>query len=512
MHLRTVCHQLGLLTLLLSASMLPAVGWGVYYWQAGEPGEEEALVALGVSVFVGLLIGVLLTLIGRRNASHIGRREALLLVAGIWVFGAAISALPFRIWAGLHAFAPEADQPFTRYVNCYFEAMSGLTTTGASILNDIEAVPASLLFWRSFIQWLGGLGIIVLFVAVLPILGVGGKRLFRAEIPGVTKTGVRPRIREAAQTLWLIYLGITVAQVLLLRLTHLNWFDSMCHACTTMATGGFSTRATSIAAFPAVSCQVIFILFMIAAGVNFSLYYRVVSGHWRQALADAELRTYLAIIFVATVAVIILNAGRALPDMQGGQQTGAVATTLQSLFHVVSMQTTTGYCVGDFDQWPVLAKAILLMLMFVGASAGSTGGGIKVVRWIIAAKAVWLEIEAVFRPHVVRPVRVGKQTIDPAMCTATLVYIVAAAAVFVLGAVALTALESHNGISVTTAISSCAATLNNIGPGFAAVGATQLYQWFTAPSKVLLSFLMAFGRLELFAFLVLLAPRFWQKP
>jgi trk system potassium uptake protein TrkH len=511
MHFRTVSFQLGLLMLLLSASMLPAMAWGAHDWESGQPDERQALFALGVAMLIGCAVGAILAWLGRKERSNIGRREALILVASTWVLGAAVAALPFRIWGAVEDFGLSDDRAFCSYVNCYFEAMSGLTTTGASILTDIEAVPGSLLLWRSFIQWLGGLGIVVLFVAVLPMLGVGGKRLFRVEIPGVSKAGVRPRIREAAQTLWLIYLGITVAQVLLLKLGGMSWFDGWCHAFTTMATGGFGTRAASIGAFPGV-CHVIIIVFMIAAGVNFSLYYRVVSGRWRDVWSDAELRTYLGIIVISTLVVVMLNAGRALPDMAGGEQTGPAANVLQSLFHVVSMQTTTGYAIGDFDRWPVLAKVILLALMFVGASAGSTGGGIKVVRWLIAAKVIWAEIETVFRPHVIRPVRIGKQALDPGMYTATLAYVVVAAAIFVLGSVALLALEHDQDISITTAVSATAATMNNIGPGFDTVGATRHYQWFSAPSKVLMSFLMAFGRLELYTFLVLLAPRFWQRP
>jgi trk system potassium uptake protein TrkH len=466
---------------------------------------------LGTSVGLGVLIGLVLRACGQRGTHDLGRREALLLVALTWTFGAAVCALPFRVWAAIHEFELGADPAFSSSLNCYFEAMSGLTTTGASILTDIEAVPHSLLFWRAFTQWLGGLGIIVLFVAVLPMLGVGGKRLFRVETPGVTKAGVRPRIREAAQTLWLIYVGITVAQVLLLRLTGVTWFEGWCHAFTTMATGGFSTRAASIGGLGGVAVQLIVVFFMISAGVNFSLYYRLVNRRWREAIADTELRTYLGIMLAATLVVTALLLGRRLPDMVGGEETSPLSVLTQSLFHVVSLQTTTGFCIGDFDRWPVMAKVILLALMFVGASAGSTGGGIKIIRWVIAAKAAWAEIEAIFRPHVVRSVRIGKQTIEPGMVAATLVYILLAVAIFVLGSVALVAFEQQAGITITTATSACAATLNNIGPGFGAVGATLHYQWFSAPSKVLMCFLMAFGRLELYAFLVLITPTFWQK-
>lgn len=519
-----VIQQLGLLLVILSASMLPAAGWSAYdYFRLGSPAEGDALVGLLLSALGGTAIGFLLFRRGRRGRRQFGRKEALLLVALSWVVGAALSAAPFRLWAAFHDFSDGADPAFTQYVNCYFEAMSGLTTTGASTLADIESIPRSLLFWRAFTHWIGGLGIIVLFVAVLPVLGVGGKRLFRFEAPGPKKEGVRPRIRAAAQVLWMIYLGITLAEVLLLRLGGLDWCDSMSHAFATLATGGFSTQNVSITGLGNWKVELIIIVFMFLAGVNFGLYDQLLSGRWREVLRNPELRAYVAIMLVSTVIIAAITLEHAVPLTDGEQVTGFWGPIRHCLFTVVSIQTTTGFCTANFDQWGFPAKLILITLMFVGGCGGSTGGGIKVIRFVILFKVLWAELELVFRPHVVRTVRVGRSTIDPQLRSATLVYFVLIGIVVMLATSMviwletpakieqMTAGQGKPGDPAATAFSAVVATLNNIGPGLDLVGATRNYAWFTQPTKVLLCVLMALGRLELYAFLVLVLPAFWRE-
>ena len=518
---RLISRHLGLLMFVLSAVIvLVAVFAAVDRALGGTEGGQD-LLALVMSAGLGVLGGGVLLLIGRDAPALIGQREALLLVAASWLLGAVLTAMPYRIWSSLRPDAQATPHHFDRFADCYFEAMSGLTTTGATVVDQLSELPRSLLLWRSVTQWLGGLGIIVLFVAVLPVLGVGGRRVFRREATGPTKEGVTPRIQDTARVLWLIYSGLTVAEILLLRGCGMGWFDATCHTFATLATGGFSTLDSSIGGFASTAIHVVIIVFMILAGVNFGLYHQLMQRQWRTVLRDRELRVYLSIIIVATLIVSLsllrtrtsAGAGGDLADhslAEGG--TGEVEHVVRdALFQVVSMQTTTGFCTADFDTWGFIGKATLLALMFIGASAGSTGGGIKVVRIVIAAKVMLAELEHIYRPTVVRTVKIGKTAIEPEVKLATLVYLLGIAALFAAGTVGLMLLESEAGIDITTAATASAATLNNIGPGLGGVGATQNYAWFSAPSKLVMSVLMVVGRLEMFTIIVLFSPRFWRS-
>ncbi len=511
MSFRFVGGQLGLLLLVLSGVIaLVGIGSAMAY-VSGHEAEHAACGALLLTASIGAALGLALWWTGRRVQDRLGRREALLLVAMSWLFGAALSALPFRLWAAGAQGVPD-DHAFRRYVDCYFEAMSGLTTTGATVLTQIATVPDSLLLWRAATQWLGGLGIIVLFVAVLPSLGVGGKRVFRIESPGPTPEGVRPKIQETARVLWLIYVGVSLAEILALRVLGMTWFESACHSFATMATGGFSTRDPSVAAFHSAAIDTVIIVFMLLAGVNFGVYYQAIRGRWRTAWRDPELRVYLGVILLGffVVAVPLLTHGmhtttgdRVDPSWRSAVRYG--------LFQTVSIQTTTGFCTADFNQWPAVCRTVLVLLMFAGASAGSTGGGVKIVRCMIVAKVLWAELERVFRPNVVRVVRIGPVAVDSELRLATLAYVFMVFLLFVAGGIALLLLERDNGIDVVTALTASAATLNNIGPGLGLVGATGNYAWFSEAGKVVMSLLMVLGRLEVFTIAVLFVPRFWMR-
>jgi trk system potassium uptake protein TrkH len=287
----------------------------------------------------------------------------------------------------------------------------------------------------------------------------------------------------------------------------MSWFDAVCHTFATLATGGFSTLDASIAGFDSRAIHLVIILFMILAGVNFGLYHQLIHRQWRDVLRDPELRVYLSIMLLATVIVTICLL-RNPPPAGDSAQVGTTAE--RALFQVVSIQTTTGFCSDDFDLWSFVPKGVLLALMFIGASAGSTGGGIKVVRIMIAAKVMLAELEHMYRPSVVRSVKVGRSTVEPDLKINTLVYLCGILLLFMIGTVLLKMLEASNGIDMTTAATASAATLNNIGPGLARVGATQDYAWFTAPSKVVMSILMLVGRLEMFTIVILFSPRFWR--
>lgn len=512
LELRAVTRLLGLLILVLSA-LIAAIAFFAVLQPGGLADHHADFRALLASAFIGALLGGGLFLVGRKmSEGQLGQREALLVVSLSWLLGAAVAAMPFFLWSAFRPDSGDVKHDFDTFVNCYFEAMSGLTTTGATVVQSIGTLPPSLLLWRALTHWLGGLGIIVLFVAVLPMLGVVSRRIYRIEAPGPSPEGVRPRIQDTARILWMIYSGLTIAEIVALRLCGMNWFESVCHTFATLATGGFSTQDASIAAFPSAGVQIVIIVFMVLAGINFGLYHQLIRRQWRSVRKDPELRLYLTIILVATVIVTISLLRHPAGSAGAVEGSGSASGTVRdALFQVVAIQTTTGFCSADFDTWDFAAKATLLVLMFVGASAGSTGGGIKVMRIMIAAKVLLAEIEHVYRPKVVRPVKIGKGTIDADLKRNILAYLLGIAFLFAVGTVLLMLFEAWQGIDITTAATASAATLNNIGPGLARVGATHNYAWFTDPSKIVMCILMLLGRLEIFAVIVLFSPRFWKS-
>ena len=512
MNIRYVIRELGLLMIVLCACMVVVMGWAAWSWAGGDARERVAMLAMIMSAAVGAVVGLFCWLFGSQSGQdYLGRREALLLVSMSWFIGAAVSALPYYGWALIER-AVEVDHPFLSFTACYFEAMSGLTTTGATILSDVDSIPKGLLLWRSITHWLGGLGIVVLFVAVLPTLGVGGKKLFNVEAPGPKQQGVRPRIRETARILWLIYLILTITQILLLKTAGMNWFDAVCHTFATLATGGFSTHNTSIGAYDSWSIDIITIVFMALAGVNFGLYYQLARRRFKSVWTDPELRVYIGLLITATLIIAFNIYGTTSTLMNGEQRLVTAGEAIrESAFQVTSIQTTTGFSSADFDLWGFVPQAILVALMFIGASAGSTGGGIKVIRLVVAAKVMFGELERVFRPNVVRTTRVGTGVVDAELKQAVLVYVLGILVLFIAGAVGLMLLEPTDSMSFTTAATASAACLNNIGPGLELVGATQNYAFFSVPSKLLLSLLMVLGRLEVYAVLVLLRPAFWKS-
>lgn len=511
LNLPLVARALGQLLLLLSAILVAMAMFALAddTW-SGFRSATDFQALLGAAV-AGGLAGALLRVGGRGQSGQIGQREALLLVSLAWIVGAGLGALPFFFWSLLRSDAASAEHPFDGFISCYFEAMSGFTTTGATVVTRLATLPRSLLLWRAVTHWLGGLGIVVLFVAVLPALGVGGRRLYRAEASGPTPEGVRPRISDTARLLWLIYLALTIVQISALAVCGMELFDAVCHTMSSLSGGGFGNYDNSIAAFPSTAVHLIIVIFMVAGSVNFGLYHQVLQGRWRRAWQDAELRVYFGVLAAATVVIWL--------SLLAGNEAGAEAEYAgrpwtagrDALFQAAAIQTTTGFYTADFDRWGFLAKALLLALMFIGGSAGSTSGGIKVVRIIIAAKILFAEIERSFRSRVVRPLKVGAVVIDADLRLSTMVYVISVPLVFAAGTSLLMLTESGNGIDITTAATASAATLNNTGPGLARVGATQNYAWFSDAGKLVMCALMALGRLEIFTLLVLFQPRFWRS-
>jgi len=482
---RSLVHLLGLLVAFLGVTMLVPLGWSIWF----ADGQTDTW-AIAIGACLGVGGGA--WLLARRPDPEVYRKEGLAVVGLGWLLAGVFGALPFV----LSGMLPNVHDAF-------FEAVSGFTTTGSTVLRDIEAAGAaapSVMFWRSLTQWLGGMGVIVLFLAVLPSIGAGGKQLFRSEVPGPLPEGLRPRIRDTAAFLWRIYVGLTALLTILLLLEGMNLYEALIHAFGAVATGGFSNRNASVAAHGSVLVEGTLIAFMVLAGSNFTLYFRLLGGDWKAFFRDAEWRVYVGILLLATayIAIHLWAAGTVESLAESVRQAG---------FQVVSLMTTTGSVTADYDLWPRATQVVLVALMFVGGTAGSTSGGLKVVRVILLAKLGLHEIRRAFAPSVVRQVRIGGRVVEPALRTGTLAYF----ALLVAVTVAATFLVALTGEDLITSFTAVAATLNNVGPGLAKVGAVMNFADLSWVAKDVLSLCMVLGRLELYAILVLFVPSFWRR-
>ncbi|MBI9036046.1 MAG: TrkH family potassium uptake protein [Bacteroidales bacterium] len=444
--------------------------------------------ALLVSGALSIVIGLVLSYI-TRNADNtaITKREGYFVVSLAWVVISSFGALPFFI----SGYIPS-------YTDAFFETMSGFTTTGSSILTDIESIPKGLLFWRSMTHWIGGMGIIVLSLAILPILGIGGMQMFAAEVPGPIKDKLHPRIKDTAKRLWGIYVLLTFVQTVLLMFGGLDFFDSICHAFATMATGGFSTQNASVANYSPY-IQYVIILFMILAGVNFSLHYLALHGKLKKVLQNEEFRYYLSVLFGFSIIIscfLIINAGMPIEK-----------AFRDALFQVVSIVTTTGFVTADYLMWPGYLWIIIFLLMFVGGSTGSTGGGVKVMRHVILFKNSGLELKRLIHPKAIIPVRFNGKSVPQDIVFNILAFFMIYMIIFGLSMLVMIAV----GLDFQTAIGSVAASLGNIGPGIGKVGPVENYSAIPIVGKWFLSFLMLLGRLELFTVLIILSPSFYKK-
>ncbi len=436
---------------------------------------------------VGLgLLSLLLRRLARKPVD-LQIREAFLIVSLTWVTFSFFGALPFMV----SGYIPTLTDAF-------FETMSGFTTTGATILTDIEALPKSLLVWRNMTQWLGGMGVIALAVAVLPFLGIGGVQLFKAEVPGPIKDKISPRISETAKFLWGVYLLFTVAEILLLMLGGLSFFDSVCLTFGTLATGGFTPTNASLAAFPSPYIHYVVIVFMFIAGVNFSLHFWALKGRFNLYLSNPEFRFFLGITGLATG---LIMAARLFEGESFSEE-----FFRSTLFQTVSIVTTTGFVTHDYEQWPFVTQIILLALMFFGGCTSSTGGGIKNVRILVAFKFMGSELKKLFHPHGVFPIRMGDRTIQERQVANIVGFISFYVLIFFLGVMAMAGL----GQNIDTSIGAVAATLGNVGPGIGGVGPVENYSHLPALGKWVLSFLMLVGRLEIFTVLMIFTRSFWH--
>lgn len=517
-----VARMLGMLGLLVGASMAFSLPWAFPVVGKVEAFEQRGFWGLVGSMLCSLLVGGGLFFCGQfdRHASIL-RKEALAIVGLGWILAGFLGALPY-LFSGCER-APGVKMTI---IDSVFESISGFTTTGASLITELEdskLLPRCVLFWRSFTHWLGGMGIIVLFVAILGQLGAGGKAMLKREVPGPITESVRPRVQESALLMWAIYVALTAIETILLMFCKVPLYDALCHSFGTMATGGFSTHNASAAHYNGGPVEAIIVIFMVLAGVNFSLYYLVIRPQrtkttWRSRISvltgDVEFRAYLGIIAVVTVLLAISLLANRIYD-------NIFVALRHSLFATVSVITTTGFGTEDFSNWSEFAKGFLFLLMFVGGCAGSTGGGIKVIRWVLLSKIFFLEIEKSFRPNVVRPVRIGRVVIHDRIRQDVLVYFAMVMVIFIGSWLLLITIEPdtlwahHSDHGTDEKLLDCgtavAATLNNIGPGLGVVGPKENFSGFSQQGKALLALLMLLGRLELFSILILFSPQFWRK-
>ncbi|MFY9253130.1 MAG: potassium transporter TrkG [Fuerstiella sp.] len=529
-----VSKMLGHLSLLIGGAMIVALPWSFPMFGQAVSFERQSFIGVLESIGISVVVGLMLQFVGRNAKDSLLRKEALAVVGLGWVLSGILGGLPYLLTPTYRVEGVSLSVP-----DAMFESVSGFTTTGASILTQLEVplgiadceaaandgliayIPRSVLFWRSFTHWLGGMGIIVLFVAILGQLGAGGKALMRREVPGPIADSVRPRIRETAMLMWTIYLSFTVLMTIVLCGQGMSVFDSLCHTFGTLATGGFSTRNASVGAFNNVGMEVTITIFMIAAGTNFNLYYLLLRKKERQGgkpitrlgafFSDPEFRAYLCIIAVTTIglsAILLMEKTYAT----------AGASLRHSLFNVVAVMTTTGFGTEDFAKWPEFSRAILLLLMFVGGCSGSTGGGVKVIRFLVLWQVLKLEADRAFRPNLVRPLRLAGSRMDESVGRDVLVYFCLIAMIFSTSWAGLIAMEpadqwagETSAEKLTDCAGAVAATLNNIGPGLGICGPHGNYTAFSECSKLLLTLLMLLGRLELFAIIVLFMPGFWKN-
>ena len=485
MQIAPVLHALGLLLFCVAGAM------GVPFLIALFKGGPESL-----PLFLSLLCtgggGLLAFLISRRPPgigprTEIGPREGFAIVTAGWILFSAFGALPFYFTGALPS-----------YTDAYFEAMSGFTTTGATVLHDIEGQPLSLLFWRSFIQWLGGMGIIVLSLAILPMLGVGGMQMYKAEVPGPVPDRLVPRIGQTARLLWGIYTLLSVLEVVLLTLFGMPFIDAVLHSFTTMATGGFSPKAASIGAYNSAAIDTVLIFFMFLAGANFTLHFQALRGNFR-VYRYPEFCFYGVTTLVAIFGMTLVLWGQVYPDLSSALRYGA--------FQVVSIGTTTGFGTADYATWPFFAQFLLLCLMFLGGCAGSTGGAIKHIRGLLLFKVAYDHLYKLIHPKAVRHVKVGGKAISREILEGVQVFLLLYLLTFAIATASLTLLD----MDLVTAIGAVAATLGNVGPGLGMVGPMESYAAVPSVGKWILSACMVLGRLELFTVFVLFTPDLWRS-
>ena len=478
---KTIIRIIGILLLLETVMFLVCSSVSFYYresdmldfWKAG-----------GITAGIGLLLAAL----GKGGERQLTRRDGYVLVSFAWVAFSLFGMLPFYIGG----YIPDIADAF-------FETMSGFSSTGATILDDIESLPHGILFWRSMTQWIGGLGIIMFTIAVLPIFGVSGLQVFAAEASGPTHDKVHPRIGITAKWIWSIYTGITTLLVCLLMLGGMDWFDSICHAFATTGTGGFSTKQASVAYYNSPYIEYVISIFMFISGINFTLVLLFVNRKFKKFIGNAELKFYFGsvVLFTAVIAIVLYYTS----------PMGMEESFRKSLFQVISLQTSTGFATDDYMQWTPVLWGLLTIIMLMGACAGSTTGGLKCIRMVILTKVSRNEFKHILHPNAILPVRINKQVISPSIVSTVLAFCFIYISIIVIGTLLMMAM----GVGAEESMGCVISSIGNMGPGLGETGPA--YSWNALPdaAKCLLSFLMLLGRLELFTVLLLFTPDFWKR-
>lgn len=475
-----VLRILGNILVVESLLMTPSLLISLYM----KEGDTRAFI---ITIMVTGLMGFLLSR-QKKDRDTINPKEGLAIVSLGWLLMSLLGALPLYL-----------SESTPTYIDAVFETVSGFTTTGATVIANVEILPKGILFWRSFTHWIGGMGILVFTLALLPALGIGGFQIFKAESPGPVAGKMAPRIKDTAKILYSTYFTITIIQVVLLKIGGMSIFESFVYTFGTVGTGGFAIKNASIGAYNSTYIHLVIGMFMLLSGINFSLYYSIFQGRIKDIFKDEELRLYLLIIFIGVLAIGI-NLYMNIYDKIG-------LSFRDAFFQVSSIITTTGYSTANFDIWPSFSKAILLILMFIGGSAGSTAGGMKVIRILILFKLIKREILKIFHPRAVIPIKLNGKVMPNETVAGINSFMSLYLVIFALSSILLT-LE---GVDLVSAFSSVAATLGNIGPGLGFVGPTNTFNGYSQIAKVFLSGLMLLGRLELFTIIALLAPRNWRK-
>ncbi|NFA61987.1 TrkH family potassium uptake protein [Clostridium sporogenes] len=440
-----------------------------------------------ITIGIMLIVGIMMSNIKPKNKTFYAK-EGFLSVSICWIVISLFGALPFYISGAIPSF-----------VDCIFETVSGFTTTGATILTEVESLPRGILFWRSFTHWIGGMGILIFTLALMPSIGGTTIHLLKAESPGPTPGKIVPRIKQTAKIMYLIYIVMTIVQIILLLIAGMPFYDTLIHAFGTAGTGGFSSMNSSVGAYNNVYIEVIITVFMLLFGINFNVYFQLIGGNIKQAFKNEEVRYYIGMVFIAMI-IIAFN----IKGMYGGSLKEGVR---QSSFQVASIVTTTGYATTNFDLWPTLSKSILALLMITGCCAGSTGGGIKTVRIVLLFKAMKREINRIIHPRMVNSVKLDGKVVDDEIISQVGLFVFAYVSIIIIAVL----LVSVDGMDIETTLSSVLATIGNIGPGFKVVGPIGNFSSYSPFSKIVFSFCMLAGRLEIYPMLVMFRPSMGGK-
>lgn len=472
----------GILMFATGVSMVFPLACSLWY---GDGSSRAFLFSMMLSCLSG---GLLYVFLRGSMGEILSQREGMSIVAAGWISVSFCGSLPF-FFSGM----------VPGVTNCFFESVSGFTTTGASILEDIESLPRGLLFWRSQIQWIGGMGIVLFSIAILPFIGVGGMQMYKAEVPSPVPDKLKPRIQETARVLWKVYLLFSVLLFLLLLVGGMDVFDSLCHTFTTMPTGGFSTKNLSIAHYDSLYIEGVLMVFMVLAGINFSLHFRMLKGDGLCFWRDSECRFFILLLVGLILFVSFGLWGPVYATLGESLRYGA--------FQVISIVTTTGFATADYELWVPAAQLVILLGMFIGACAGSTSGGIKLVRFMVCARYCHNELFTLVHPRGVREVKLGGRVVPEGVIHGILGFMALYLGIFTAGSLLLAML----GMDAVTSVSAVASALGNVGPGFGTVGPTENYAGISSVGKWVLSWLMLAGRLEIYTLIIFLVPEFWRK-